>query len=174
MSRVQIAEILAHWQTWVERFPLSPLAFYDRIESEVGRTGIEVKISRVLWREKRILSAQREYLRIQRKRLVFDISAAPMGRGAVVSWWLGRTPPSLISEIPFFGALIEQVLGETSYFEVDEQNAFQQAVHTCVLAVVKAVGETDEPHETFVDERVPLLTEFFDASTSGSDDNAPA
>src|SRR5262249_32254698 len=44
------------------------------------------------WKEGGPLSASREYLRVTRQGLVFDICGAPFGTGFFVSLWYGRKP----------------------------------------------------------------------------------
>jgi hypothetical protein len=51
--------------------------------------------SKVLWSEAGALSADREYFRVTRGRLVFDVCAAPFGKGFFFSWWLAEARPSL-------------------------------------------------------------------------------
>src|SRR2546425_2752428 len=51
----------------------------------------ETALAKVEWSEGGIFSAKREYLRIERKELIFDICGAPFGRGFFVSWWLARS-----------------------------------------------------------------------------------
>jgi hypothetical protein len=47
----------------------------------------------VVFSEGGIGSPQREYLRVQRNRIAFDICSAPYGNGHFFSWWLARIPP---------------------------------------------------------------------------------
>ena len=44
------------------------------------------------YKEGGLATAKREYLRIQRGSLVFDICGAPFGNGFFFSWWLAREP----------------------------------------------------------------------------------
>ncbi len=45
-----------------------------------------------MWKEGGVLSAKREYLRIQRGNLAFDVCTAPHGSGYFFSWWMARVP----------------------------------------------------------------------------------
>jgi hypothetical protein len=75
---------------------LSPLAFYQAVELALDRRQLpQIRVSRVEYREAGALSAHREYLHIRRERLVFDVCAAPYGRGFFVSWWLAEPKLSL-------------------------------------------------------------------------------
>ncbi len=83
--------VLSHWYRLFEGLSASPLGFYDSVEQAVERRELpETSRSRVDWHEGGVLSAKREYLRIERGRLVFDVCGAPYGNGFFVSWWLGR------------------------------------------------------------------------------------
>jgi len=52
-------------------------------------------VSRVIWKEGSFLSADRKYLRIERKRYVCDICAAPFGKDFFFSFWGVLLPRSL-------------------------------------------------------------------------------
>lgn len=83
--------VLSHWYRLFEGLQTSPLGFYDSVEQAVEKRQLpETSRSRVDWHEGGVLSAKREYLRVERGRLVFDICGAPYGNGFFVSWWLGR------------------------------------------------------------------------------------
>lgn len=105
-------QIVSHWYKSLENFNTSPLEFYASIERAIQSRQIpETKNSRVDWREGGLLSAKREYLRIKRRRLIFDICGAPYGTGFFVSWWLVESTPSpvgaiLVSLFAFFFGLI--------------------------------------------------------------------
>jgi len=65
---------------FLEDFAISSDDFYDAIEAELGDRNIpDLTITRELFREGGLLSSKREYLRMRRERLVFDICAAPFG-----------------------------------------------------------------------------------------------
>ncbi len=86
--------VISHWHTLFEEFSTSTQEFYRAVEAAVQQRNLpEVTLSRVLFREGGIATAEREYLRVQRKRIAFDICSAPYGRGHFFSWWLARIPP---------------------------------------------------------------------------------
>ena len=85
--------VLSHWYLLMEDFKTSALNFYDSIEESIGRRSVpDLKVSRVTYKEGGLATAKREYLRIQRGSLTFDICAAPYGNGFFFSWWLARAP----------------------------------------------------------------------------------
>lgn len=86
---------LAHWSTLVEGLQASPQECYTAIEEAAHRREIpQIRTSRVTHQEGGFLSAERIYLRIDRKMLAFDICAAPFGTGFFFSWRLSEVPPA--------------------------------------------------------------------------------
>src|ERR1700730_17872435 len=70
------------WYTFIVNFQTSTSDFYTEIEKELENAkvpGLEIK--REVLSEGGILSAKREYLRLRRENLFFDICAAPFGTG---------------------------------------------------------------------------------------------
>jgi len=88
-------EVISHWYKLLENFQASPLEFYASVETALQPRKIpDASVSRVDWKEGGLVSARREYLRVQRGRLAFDICGAPFGTGFFFSWWLAKLPPS--------------------------------------------------------------------------------
>ncbi|MBI5771946.1 MAG: hypothetical protein HZA93_29505 [Verrucomicrobia bacterium] len=80
-SSTQPQEVLSHWYVVVEALHFSAQEFYAAIETELAAKKMpQLKISRVEYYEGGLLSAKREYLRLARERLAFDVCAAPFGR----------------------------------------------------------------------------------------------
>ena len=89
--------VIGHWSTLIENFQASPKEFYVSVEGAIASRQVpDINRSRVDWKEGGLLTAFREYLRISREKLVFDICAAPYGTGFFVSWWLAELRPSAI------------------------------------------------------------------------------
>lgn len=71
------------------------MEFYAAVEQALQPRQIpDLLTSRVDWKEGGLLSARREYLRVKRGKLAFDICAAPFGTGFFFSWWLAELPPA--------------------------------------------------------------------------------
>lgn len=86
--------MLSHWHTLVDDFNVSSLDFYSSVESAVkAREVPDASFSRVEFKEGGFASAKREYLRVERGNVAFDICAAPYGSGFFFSWWLSRLGP---------------------------------------------------------------------------------
>jgi hypothetical protein len=84
---------LSHWHVLFDDCSTSTQDFYRAVEAAIARRNLpDLEVSRVLFKEAGISSAQREYLRISRRRIAFDICSAPYGNGHFFSWWLARVP----------------------------------------------------------------------------------
>lgn len=92
-ERAKPTEILSHWPRLIEKLQYSPQEFYGKIEQALAERQVpELQYERVEWPEGGFLSDRREYLRIRRERLVFDVCGAPFGTGFFVSIWCGEKP----------------------------------------------------------------------------------
>lgn len=101
--------VLSHWHHLEENFSTSAVAFYEAVETAVkAREAPDLEFSRVLWKEGGVLSASREYLRVKRGRIAFDLCAAPYGRGYFFSWWMAEIPGD---PIVYLAALLVGGLG---------------------------------------------------------------
>ena len=81
--------VLSHWCHLIENLQTSPLAFYQSVEQNLVRRAVPALVnSRVEYHEGSIVSPKRQYLRLTREKLAFDICAAPFGTGFFVSWRL--------------------------------------------------------------------------------------
>jgi hypothetical protein len=64
----------------VENFSTSTDEFYAAVEAALAEKKVpDLEITRTLFAEGGLLSSQREYLRMRRERLLFDVCAAPFG-----------------------------------------------------------------------------------------------
>lgn len=89
------AEIISHWPKSFTNFSTSPLEFYRSVEENIARHEVpSLEVSRVVWKEGSFLSADREYLRVTRRRYICDVCAAPFGKDFFFSYWLVLLPPA--------------------------------------------------------------------------------
>jgi hypothetical protein len=76
------ADVIDHWYALIPGFNTSTKEFYEGIEQELKAREVPgLELFRVDFAEGGVLSGKREYLRMTRERLVFDICAAPFGKG---------------------------------------------------------------------------------------------
>ena len=101
-------DVVSHWDNLHENLQTSVQEFYGALEEALERRSIPgAQISRIERQEAGLLSANREYLRVTRERLYFDICAAPFGTGFFMSWWLTEPKNELgaLVRLGVFGAL---------------------------------------------------------------------
>src|ERR1051325_248744 len=97
------AEVESHWYSLVPGFTSSTNEFYQAVEKELETRKVpDLEISRVEFAEGGVLSGKREYLRMTRERLVFDICAAPFGTSYFFSCRFAEIP----AEVKFWQLLV--------------------------------------------------------------------
>lgn len=90
----QSAEVISHWHQSVDGLSISTLEFYASLEIALRDKEVaDLRIERVLFNERGVLSAKREYLGVSYGRLRFDICGAPFGKDFFFSWWLVKKTP---------------------------------------------------------------------------------
>jgi len=90
------AEVIDHWYALVPGFTTSTKEFYEAIEKELReRQAPGLEIFHVDFAEGGALSQKREYLRMTRERLVFDICAAPFGTAYFFSCRFAEIPAAI-------------------------------------------------------------------------------
>jgi hypothetical protein len=86
-------EVHKHWYSPLDFFQFSSAEFYQMIEKELSVRNVPgLVVSRVEFDEGGLLSGKREYLRLKRERLVFDICAAPFGTSYFFSFRFVELP----------------------------------------------------------------------------------
>jgi hypothetical protein len=92
-AKPKTPEVLSYWHELVENFNTSPRDFYAAVERSLQERKVPgLDVSRVEFAEGGLLSAKREYLRLTRERLVFDICAAPFGTSFFFSCRFAELP----------------------------------------------------------------------------------
>ena len=87
------AAVIDHWYTLVPGFNSSTKDFYEGIEKELKTREVPgLEIFHVDFAEGGVLSQKREYLRMTRERLVFDICSAPFGTAHFFSCRFAEIP----------------------------------------------------------------------------------
>jgi len=86
-------EVMDHWYTLVPGFNTSTKEFYEAVEGELKERQVPgLDIFHVDFTEGGLLASKREYLRMNRERLIFDICAAPFGTGFFFSCRFAEIP----------------------------------------------------------------------------------
>jgi len=165
-------EILSQWYRHFEGLSQSVDQFYASVEAAVKRRSIpEVKFDRVNLKEGGLLSASREYLRIKRGDLRYDICGAPFGNGFFVSSRLfaeGKFADSLLGDMgrggmlsQIAGAVAAKAVGADTYYKLDTAQMFLQLAHNGLLEAVDAMTSAASLPKLPDADRRPILKGFF-------------
>jgi len=164
----QATQIVSHWNTMIEGLQVSPKEFFSAVEQEIERRQTpETKFSRIDWREGGLMSAKREYLRVRRKDLAFDVCGAPFGSGFFVSWWLGEVPSGILAvlaRIPGLSLAVYwylRIFKTETYYKYDTASMFQSLVHASVLSVIDDFTTAKGLRALADTERTPQIRDFF-------------
>ena len=124
-AKSKTVNVLSHWYTPVPKFTTSTQEFYTKVEKELKTQDVPgLEISRVEFSESGIFSAKREYLRLTRERLAFDICAAPFGINYFFSCRFAELPRQLpwgsvgvaLFVIASFLIILQAILGAKAGF----------------------------------------------------------
>jgi hypothetical protein len=86
-------QVHKHWYTAVDNFQFISSEFYQIVQTELTTRKVPgLEATRVEFNEGGLLSDKREYLRLKRERLVFDICAAPFGTSYFFSFRFVELP----------------------------------------------------------------------------------
>jgi hypothetical protein len=92
-------EIRAPTYALIDNFKISSDEFYKTIETELETRKVPgLELTRLGYREGGILSSSRDYLRMRRERLTFDLCSAPFG----TSWFFSYRFCEIPAPLPFF------------------------------------------------------------------------
>lgn len=158
----------SNWHTMIQGLEYSPKDFFAMLEVEIKNKDLkDIKISRVKMSEGGAFSAKREYLRVTRKNLAFDICGAPYGNGFFVSWWLGDLPSGLkaflyrIPVVSWLVAVVENVAAPETYYTNDTRMMFQSLIHSAVTKSVDQITNNKGLKELTAEEKKPVMRDFF-------------
>jgi hypothetical protein len=87
------SDVIDHWYALIPGFNTSTKEFYEAVENELKERQVPgLEIFHVDFAEGGVISSKREYLRMTRERLVFDICAAPFGKAYFFSCRFAEIP----------------------------------------------------------------------------------
>lgn len=87
------ADVLNHWIAFADGFQTAPSDFYISLEKELAERKVpRMDMSRIEFAEGGLLSEKRVYMRMLRERIVFDVCAAPFGKGYFFSCRTAEIP----------------------------------------------------------------------------------
>ncbi len=138
-----ISEIHSNWSHFFGNLQFSSNDFYKSVEDSLDQQDIpKISVKRVNLSEGGLFSSNREYLRVKRGPYIFDICAAPYGKGFFVSWWFGEEVSffrAMLLKIPVLNVLIARTRTFKTYFQVDTFTMFKTCVHDSVTASLDTI-----------------------------------
>lgn len=141
---IPVAQILSHWSTLIPFFNTSSNEFYEDFKKIVATHEMpNIKMEPVTHKEGGLLSSSRQYFRIKNKDLVFDVCAAPYGKGFFISWWLYETEGTARSLLKNtkVGNFLKDLASRKTFYQADGEAMFRSTVHQCVLEAVDKMTE---------------------------------
>lgn len=157
--------IISNWHQLLEGYQESPQNVYGLLEEAIKKRQLpDCKVFRVVMHEKGLLSAKREYLRVQSKKHLFDICAAPYGISFFFSWWLREQPAGCLGiflGIPILGPILSIFVPAATFFTYDTALMFQDSVHKAVMDTVDQVTSEKGIRALTEMERKPVLSDLF-------------
>src|SRR5579884_2036021 len=165
-------QMLSHWAQQIEGLAQSVQEFYDLVEAAIRERRIPgISMRRVWLREGGLFSSSRQYLRVSRKDLRYDIGAAPLANGFFISARLiaeGRFSDDMLGAMARGGFVAQVVAGITArltgvntYMKIDIANAYLQLVHRALLDAVDEVTDRAQLPPLAPADRRPVLDGFF-------------
>ena len=139
---VFMTQILSQWNNYFPFSSMSSEEFYKLVEGIVGEHEYPgLTVSRKNHKEGGFFSSERQYLRVQRGDLVFDICAAPFGKDFYVSWWLFETEDAIRRF--FKGSMVANFLAQRAsnrtFYQADVEAIFRESIHSCVLQAIEHI-----------------------------------
>ncbi|MEO6732333.1 MAG: hypothetical protein ABIN01_14040 [Ferruginibacter sp.] len=141
---IPVSNVLSHWSHSFRTFSLSSDVFYKELEEALKQYEMPHSvIHRTKHKEGGMLSAAREYLRIKHGDIVFDVCAAPFGKGFFISWWLYETAGTMRTALKNtrVGNFLQNRAQNRTFYQVDEEDMFRSCVHECILETITKVSE---------------------------------
>lgn len=136
-----IKQIHSRWYHYFPDFQLSAQEFYTLVENQLKSKEVSsIRIKRVNFGG---LFSKREYLRIQDGENIFDICAAPYGKGYFISWWMGESramSKNLLGKIPVIGPKLDNILDSKTYYQWDTITMFQECARTSILEAIDSIS----------------------------------
>lgn len=131
--------VQSRWHHTFDDIQISAQDLFKAIEESLQQKGIKgVELMRTTHRQVYLIGSHREYLSVKKGVYVFDICTAHVGTGCYVSWWFFDKETylrRLVLKVP----IIRYLASVKTLHQIDEEDAFQDMVHSSVLASVDAM-----------------------------------
>jgi hypothetical protein len=142
---IPVSNVLKHWTKMFPFCSMSSAEFYGLVDKIFKEHQIpDVKLERINHKEGGMFSSSREYFRIKRKDLVFDICAAPFGKDFFISWWLYETEgiTKQLLKLTSVGSYLVERSAKQTFFQADEETMFLTCAHECILEAVEQMVQS--------------------------------
>lgn len=166
-DRPLVENSISSWCQSVPNLQGTTSEFYEQVVAAVEAREVPgVSMRTVLFHEGGIQSDMREYLRIERGSLVYDLCAAPFGGTFFVSSWLAQKPSKALDALastPLIGGVVRTLIrlfDPITYFKLDAARMFQGAVHEAVLEVIDQMTSVQGIAPLTELQRRPVLPEL--------------
>jgi hypothetical protein len=132
--------ILSHWHHTYDGSQFSTLEFYDAAEKAISERKLPgVSLKRTTHKNRIFFSGDREYLRVHRLGIAFDICAAPNGTGMYISWWHHENYSNFERFVLMKIPVLNWVYRSQTLHQYDLEQMFEDVVHACVLETADAM-----------------------------------
>ncbi len=142
---IPVSNVLSHWTKAFPFCAMSANQFYSDVEAIIKEHQMpDVKVEKVKNKEGGMFSSSREYLRIKRGDLVFDVCAAPFGKDFFISWWLYETEgfSKQLLKLTSVGSYLVERSAKQTFFQADEESMFLTCTHECILEAIQRMVES--------------------------------
>ncbi len=143
-----------------EGIQFSTKSVYAKIEALIEEKKMPgVTCARISLSEGKFLSHNREYLRIRRRELIFDVCAAPFGAPAFISWRLGEKPRGITAILLYLGLISAHRIKKSvpsTYYLADTNTVFKAIVKNCINQTIESFDKPDKGVRGFVELKPPV------------------
>jgi len=138
--------LISHWHQAFEDTQLSSLDFYQVLyEAITAKKLPNITLTRAMYTEVGMFSAQREYFRVQRNEYIYDICAAPFGKNFFISYWHSETSGcliGLISAIPLIGKPWARYLLKKTFYQQDSEIMFNESIRRILKQTIDNIHDS--------------------------------
>jgi len=154
---IPINQVVSHWAQSFQNFNMPSDTFYSQCENYLTSLQMpNVSIKRTKEKEGGILSASREFLRIKKGNLVFDVCASPFGKSFFISWWLYETMGTTrtMFKSTKIGNFLDTMASKKTIYQADTELMFQTIVHESLMEVLDSMLEKQANRKLTTEERL--------------------
>jgi hypothetical protein len=141
-SSTPIEKVISNWAGLIPFYTMSADDFYKQVEDNIAKHEMpDVTTQRVNQKEAGLLSASREYFRIRRGNLIYEVCAAPFGKDFFVSWWLYATEGTARQLFKYtkVGSFLQSRSGNHTFYQADIESMFRTCTQQCITEAVDAI-----------------------------------